>query len=75
MKIDLNKAVDDLYGGRHQEVLPEVMQLIGTALRRAEQGQSPGQISTEVGIEPHRVRELVIRCRGWEFTQQQQQRG
>ena len=72
MKTDLNQAVDDLYGGRHQEVLPEVIQLIGTALRRAEQGQTPDQISTEVGIEPERVRELVIRCRGWELSRQQE---
>ena len=68
MEVDLNRSVDGLYRGQHQQVSPEAMKLIGTALLRAEQGQIPDQISTEVGIEPERVRELVIRCRGWEFS-------
>ena len=75
MEVDLKRAIDDLYGGRHQEVSPEAMKLIGTALLRAEQGQTPEQIGNELNIEPNQIREMVVRCRGWEFSRQQELKG
>lgn len=75
MLTDWNSEIDNIYQGQHQQVSPEAMRLIGTALLRAEQGQTPDQISNELNIEPNQVRELVIRCRGWEFTRQQESQG
>lgn len=75
MLTDWNSEIDSIYQGQHQQVSPEAMRLIGTALLRAEQGQTPDQISNELNIEPNQVRELVIRCRGWELSRQQELQG
>jgi predicted ArsR family transcriptional regulator len=73
MEIDLNQAVDDIYKG--QPVSPEAMQTIGKALLLSQQGQSHQQIAKELELSPYQVRQLVVRARGWELTQQSEPGG
>lgn len=75
MSNEWNQAVDSIYRGEHRQVSPEAMKTIGTALLRAEQNQTPEQISAELDLTPNQVRELVIRAKGWEFTRQQERQG
>jgi hypothetical protein len=69
---DLNQAIDDLYQG--ENISSEMMKTIGTALLRERQGRTPEQIGAELNLSPKQVEELVIRARGWEIEQEQQER-
>lgn len=66
---NLSQAVDNIYTGKHEQVSPEVIRIVGTLLRRADEGQSPQQIAKELGIDAQQVRELVIRARGWDLSE------
>jgi hypothetical protein len=69
---DLSQAIDNLYQG--QTISSEMMKTIGTALLRERQGRTPEQIGAELNLTPAAVKELVIRARGWEIEQEQQER-
>ncbi len=69
---ELNQAIDDLYQG--QTISDQMMKTIGTALLRERQGRTPEQIGAELNLTPAAVKELVIRCKGWDIEQEQQER-
>ncbi len=69
---DLSQAIDNLYQG--QTISSEMMKTIGTALLRERQGRTPEQIGAELNLSPKQAEELVIRARGWEIEQEQQER-
>lgn len=66
---NLSRAIDDIYTGKHEQVSPEVIRIVGTLLLRAGEGQSPQQIAKELGIDAQQVRELVIRARAWDLSE------
>ena len=68
---ELNQAVDDLYQGKN--ISDELMKTIGIALLRERQGVTSEQIGAELNLSPKQAEELVIRARGWEIEQEQQE--
>ncbi len=73
MTNNLNEFIDRIYQGQHEQVPVEQMQIIGRALLLERQGQTATQIAKELNLEPAEVREVVIRCKGWQESERLQQ--
>ncbi len=73
MENGLIQAIDDLYQGR--AISPAAQQTIGKALLLSQQGQTIQQIAKELELSAAQVRQLVVRAKGWELTQQSEPNG
>lgn len=73
MQNNLAQAIDKIYNAQHSEIELHLFQTIGQTLLYARQGQTPEQVSKQVGITPEQVKEVVIRVKGWELSYQMEQ--
>jgi hypothetical protein len=70
MTDNLNQYIDLIYENKHEQIPAAQMQIIGRALLLERQGQTATQIAKEIGLNPQEVKELVIRCKGWEVGEE-----